>query len=82
LFYQNVSEFVSNKLANTYRRQFNVQGGVIWCQQWWKHAEAISRQEALWRTWDSCPDRNHGHERVVARPRRPPHVRAAFMLSV
>ena len=52
LFYPNVAEFVSNKLAVSYRRQLNVQGGVTWCPQWWKHAEAISRLEALWRAWE------------------------------
>ncbi len=52
LFYPNVAEFVSNKLATSYRRQLNVQGGVTWCPQWWKHAEAISRLEALWRAWE------------------------------
>ena len=25
---------------------------VRWCAQWWDHAEAISRLEALWRTWE------------------------------
>ena len=52
LFYPNVAEFVRDKLATTYRRQLNVQGGVTWCPQWWKHAEAISRLEALWRAWE------------------------------
>jgi len=52
LFYPNVAEFVSGKLATSYRRQLNVQGGVTWCPQWWKHAEAISRLEALWRAWE------------------------------
>ncbi|MDP9889970.1 DUF4913 domain-containing protein [Pseudarthrobacter enclensis] len=52
LFYPNVAEFVSGKLATSYRRQINVQGGVTWCPQWWKHAEAISRLEALWRAWE------------------------------
>ena len=23
-----------------------------WCPQWWKHADAISRLEALWRAWE------------------------------
>jgi hypothetical protein len=79
LFYPNVAEFVSGKLATSYRRQLNVQGGVTWCPQWWKHAEAISRLEALWRAWEFlAPGRHHRHERVVARPRRPPHVRAAL----
>lgn len=28
-------------------------GGVYrWCAQWWDHAEAISRLEALWRCWE------------------------------
>ncbi|GAB3276241.1 hypothetical protein GCM10027449_15430 [Sinomonas notoginsengisoli] len=52
LFYPNIAEFVANKLAVTYRRQPNVQGGTTWCPQWWKHAEAISRLEALWRAWE------------------------------
>jgi hypothetical protein len=52
LFYPNVAVFVSDKLATTYRRQLNVGGGVTWCPQWWKHAEAISRLEALWRAWE------------------------------
>lgn len=52
LFYPNVAEFVSNKLAVAYRRHLSVQGGVTWCPQWWKHAEAISRLEALWRAWE------------------------------
>ncbi|WP_231567706.1 DUF4913 domain-containing protein [Sinomonas humi] len=52
LFYPNLAEFVRNKLAVTYRRQRNVQGGITWCRQWWKHAEAISRLEALWRAWE------------------------------
>lgn len=30
LFYPNVAEFVSNKLAVTYRRQLNVQSRVTW----------------------------------------------------
>jgi hypothetical protein len=52
LFYPNVAEFVADKLAATYRRQLNAQAGTTWCPQWWKHAEAISRLEALWRAWE------------------------------
>jgi hypothetical protein len=47
-----VAEFVSGKLATSYRRQLSVQGGATWCPQWWKRAEAISRLEALWRAWE------------------------------
>ncbi|MCQ9165493.1 DUF4913 domain-containing protein [Arthrobacter sp. STN4] len=52
LFYANVAEFVGDKLAPTYRRHINPGGGITWCPQWWKHAEAISRLEALWRAWE------------------------------
>jgi hypothetical protein len=52
MFYPNVAEFVRDNLANTYRRQINAGDGVNWCPQWWKHAEAISRLEALWRAWE------------------------------
>lgn len=52
LFYANVAEFVGEKLAPTYRRHVNPGGGITWCPQWWKHAEAISRLEALWRAWE------------------------------
>ena len=24
-----------------------------WCSQWWRHPEAISRLEALWRSWEA-----------------------------
>jgi hypothetical protein len=24
-----------------------------WCSEWWRHSEAISRLEALWRTWEA-----------------------------
>jgi hypothetical protein len=27
--------------------------GWRWCPQWWQHAEAVARLEALWRSWES-----------------------------
>lgn len=24
-----------------------------WCRQWWRHAEAIARLEAMWRSWET-----------------------------
>lgn len=26
--------------------------GMRWCPQWWRHAGAIARLEALWRAWE------------------------------
>jgi hypothetical protein len=52
MFYPNLAEFVRDTLATTYRRQLDVGAGVTWCPQWWRHPEAISRLEALWRAWE------------------------------
>ncbi|WP_139006912.1 DUF4913 domain-containing protein [Arthrobacter crystallopoietes] len=52
LFYADVAAFVAEKLAPGYRRRFNQSGAITWCPQWWKHGEAISRLEALWRAWE------------------------------
>jgi len=34
--------------------------GMRWCPQWWRHPEAVSRLEALWRAWE--------HMRIAADP--------------
>lgn len=48
-FYPSLPEFVADQLAPMYRRPL---GTLIWCPMWWKHAEAIARLEALWRSWE------------------------------
>lgn len=48
--YRDVVEYVENYLSLVYRRQ--VSGYVVWCPEWWKHAEAIARLDALWRAWE------------------------------
>lgn len=52
LVFDNVAEFVHTKLAYSYRRE--VESGISrkWCPQWWKHEEAASRLESLWRAWE------------------------------
>lgn len=34
-----------------YRRSLSA-NTTTWCAQWWRHAEAIARLEALWRSWE------------------------------
>jgi uncharacterized protein DUF4913 len=51
LFYGTVEEFVREQLAPMYRRALDATHRT-WCPQWWRHAEAISRLEALWRAWE------------------------------
>ncbi len=39
-------------LRPVYRR--SIRGDLReWCPEWWQHAEAISRLEALWRAWEA-----------------------------
>lgn len=51
LYYPDVAAFVSQQLAPLWRRSFEGHHRT-WCPQWWRHAEAISRLEALWRAWE------------------------------
>ena len=51
LYYPNVLEFVTHHLAPMYRRPLTGTG-TTWCPEWWRHAEAIARLQALWRSWE------------------------------
>ncbi|WP_020108323.1 DUF4913 domain-containing protein [Nocardia sp. 348MFTsu5.1] len=52
LVFESLSEFVSDKLAPTYRREVTEGMSRRWCPEWWRHAEANSRLESLWRAWE------------------------------
>ncbi|MEV4125098.1 DUF4913 domain-containing protein [Nocardia sp. NPDC049707] len=52
LIYTNVVEFVENYLSVVYRRQVTDISETVWCPEWWKHAEAVARLDALWRAWE------------------------------
>ncbi|MFD0360006.1 DUF4913 domain-containing protein [Nocardia sp. GCM10030253] len=47
--YRSVPEFVENYLSLIYRRDIDIHA---WCPEWWQHAEAVARLDALWRTWE------------------------------
>ena len=51
LYYPSVDVWVQELLAPTYRRHIDGRNRT-WCPEWWRHAEAISRPEALWRAWE------------------------------
>lgn len=51
LCYPHLEAFVVEQLAPTYRRELEGPGRT-WCPEWWRHAEAITRLEALWRAWE------------------------------
>jgi Domain of unknown function (DUF4913) len=51
LVYATVEDFVREQLAPMYRR--SLEGSErTWCPQWWRHAEAIARLDAMWRAWE------------------------------
>lgn len=52
LYYPTLEEFVHVYLAATYRRHIDDGRNRSWCPQWWRHAEAISRLEAMWRSFE------------------------------
>lgn len=49
--YPHVEDWVLGWLAPVIRRRFG--NGQCWCPQWWRHAEVISRLDALWRAWEA-----------------------------
>lgn len=56
LYYANVEQFVTQMLAQQYRRPVDLAGRgntFTWCSKWWLHAEAVSRLTALWRAWEA-----------------------------
>ncbi|HEY0617555.1 MAG TPA: DUF4913 domain-containing protein [Kribbella sp.] len=51
LFYPHVAAFVGDKLIYLYSRRLGQQ--FVWCPEWFRHAEALSRLDAIWRAWEN-----------------------------
>lgn len=51
LYFPDVEVFVRELLSLSYLRSLDGRHRT-WCPQWWRHAEAIARLEALWRAWE------------------------------
>ncbi|MFD9850521.1 DUF4913 domain-containing protein [Streptomyces parvus] len=50
--FSNLVDWVQEWFIPTFQRR--VGGGNRWCLQWWAHAEAQVRFDALWRSWEVC----------------------------
>lgn len=50
--YPNTETWVNRHFLLMYQRRTGIGGRWRWCDDWWRHPEAISRFEALWRTWE------------------------------
>ncbi|MDV9168560.1 DUF4913 domain-containing protein [Streptomyces sp. W16] len=51
LFYGNVQEFVADRLAYLLTPP-TPDSGRVWCPEWYRHAQALSRLDSLWRAWE------------------------------
>jgi hypothetical protein len=50
LFYPHVAAFVQDRLVHLYIRRLGQ--SYVWCPEWFRHAEALSRLDAIWRAWE------------------------------
>ncbi len=50
LRYETLDEWVNDYFLPTFKRPIG--GEIRWCDEWQQHAEAITRLEALWRSWE------------------------------
>jgi uncharacterized protein DUF4913 len=50
LYYPNVAEFVTSRLVHFYA--LPPEAGLVWCPSWFRHAQALSRLDAVWRAWE------------------------------
>ena len=51
--YPTLEAWMDGWFVRTVRRRTG-RAGVVWCAQWWEHAEARSRLSALWGAWEQA----------------------------
>ncbi|MFE2757515.1 DUF4913 domain-containing protein [Actinosynnema sp. NPDC059335] len=52
LFYPHVAEFVTDRLIYLIPRP-TPESRLVWCPSWFRHAQALSRLDSVWRAWES-----------------------------
>ncbi|MEV4440929.1 DUF4913 domain-containing protein [Streptomyces sp. NPDC049577] len=50
--YADLETWLRKHLAQVIRRRFG--GSLTWCSQWYRHAEAVSRLNAMWQEWEKA----------------------------
>ncbi|MFI9311130.1 DUF4913 domain-containing protein [Streptomyces triculaminicus] len=50
--YTDLETWLRKHLAQVIRRRFG--GSLTWCSQWYRHAEAVSRLNAMWQEWEKA----------------------------
>jgi hypothetical protein len=51
LFYSNVLEFVADRFRYFVQAP-GPESGRVWCPSWFRHPEALSRVDSVWRAWE------------------------------
>ncbi|WP_149827965.1 DUF4913 domain-containing protein [Streptomyces tailanensis] len=52
LFYPHVAAFVNDRLVHLLTTTA-LGSGRVWCPEWYRHAEALSRLDSVWRAWEA-----------------------------
>lgn len=65
-------------LAVLYRREVEDVPYRCWCPQWWRHAEAVARLEALWRSFEHLRKDPHTGMSVWLRDHADHHMEKLF----
>ncbi|WP_330180669.1 DUF4913 domain-containing protein [Nocardia sp. NBC_01503] len=76
--YVSAVEFVENYLSLVYRRDVTENRTRVWCRDWWMHAEAIARLDAIWRAWEHLRRDSHTGLSVWFLDHADPHMRELF----
>ena len=50
LLYPDLEAWVTEHFSQLLRRP---EHQLAWCPEWWRHPEAVSRLEAMWRAWEA-----------------------------
>ncbi|MEU8030694.1 DUF4913 domain-containing protein [Streptomyces sp. NPDC049099] len=50
--YGDLESWLRKHLSQVIRRRFG--GSLTWCSQWYRHAEAVSRLNAMWQEWEKA----------------------------
>nr|WP_249277020.1 DUF4913 domain-containing protein [Rhodococcus sp. 06-621-2] len=78
LKFGSVEQFVREHLAVLYRREVEDVPHRCWCPQWWRHAEAVARLEALWRSFEHLRTDPHTGMSVWLRDHADHHMEKLF----
>ena len=53
LVYHDSIEWFEQYWCYVYRRETSTRS-PLWCEEWWKHPEALTRIELMWRSWEAA----------------------------